>query len=244
MPATAAGLTQGLLLLARRAPPPLLLCCVRSVGGLLAALTAGTAVSLFALYRFATADADLALLLRGRHKPGAFRGKVVWITGASQVRCVGLHACADSSSSHCQGCCAHASAMTCTQARTCERMPLALQGLGEVVATYLAAQGAKLILSSRSRDKLQVRMQRMACTCMLSQHSRLTQQLLLARLSLAPTTRLHSTHPPRRPSRMRAAPRRLSASSCCRSTCWTAPTSWAQQRRRRTPRLAVLASTS
>lgn len=43
----------------------------------------GTAI---ALYGLMSADADLALLLRGRHKPDAFRGKVIWITGASQAR--------------------------------------------------------------------------------------------------------------------------------------------------------------
>eukprot|EP00879_Flechtneria_rotunda_P020883 GHRR01021988.1.p1 GENE.GHRR01021988.1~~GHRR01021988.1.p1 ORF type:complete len:353 (+),score=105.84 GHRR01021988.1:292-1350(+) len=64
-----------------------------------------------ALAVFLSADADLGLLLR-RCKPGAFKGKVVWVTGASQ-------------------------------------------GLGEVLAKYLAAQGAKLILSSRTTDKLQ-----------------------------------------------------------------------------------------
>ncbi len=41
---------------------------------------------LVALYTFATADADLSLLLRGKHKRDAFVGKVVWVTGASQVR--------------------------------------------------------------------------------------------------------------------------------------------------------------
>jgi short-subunit dehydrogenase len=33
---------------------------------------------------------------------------------------------------------------------------LLLQGIGEALAKYLAAQGARLILSSRSADKLQV----------------------------------------------------------------------------------------
>lgn len=41
---------------------------------------------LIALYTFATADADISLLLRGKHKRDAFVGKVVWVTGASQVR--------------------------------------------------------------------------------------------------------------------------------------------------------------
>ena len=40
---------------------------------------------LIALYTFVTADADLSLLLRGKHRPDAFKGKVVWVTGASQV---------------------------------------------------------------------------------------------------------------------------------------------------------------
>jgi hypothetical protein len=34
---------------------------------------------------------------------------------------------------------------------------LLLQGIGEALAKYLASQGARLILSSRSADKLQVR---------------------------------------------------------------------------------------
>lgn len=40
--------------------------------------------ALAALACLAFADADLNLLLRGKHKPGVFRDKVVWITGASQ----------------------------------------------------------------------------------------------------------------------------------------------------------------
>jgi len=49
---------------------------------------------LIALYSFATADADLSLLLRGKHKPGVFKGKVVWVTGASQVWVVSrVHEC-------------------------------------------------------------------------------------------------------------------------------------------------------
>lgn len=133
-----------------------------SVGmsGAAAALAAGAAV--LAAGRFLTADADMALLLRwpgpgsgdclasdrqlrgsaprsdpsppriphpplpsprraarrGAHRRGAFDGKVIWITGASQ-------------------------------------------GLGLVLASYLASQGARLILSSRSLEKLQVG----GCTC-------------------------------------------------------------------------------
>jgi hypothetical protein len=54
-------------------------------------IVAGTAVvaatsGFIALYSFATADADLSLLLRGKHKRDAFVGKVIWVTGASQVR--------------------------------------------------------------------------------------------------------------------------------------------------------------
>eukprot|EP00877_Chromochloris_zofingiensis_P006070 jgi/Chrzof1/1716/Cz10g18120.t1 len=79
-------------------------------------------LSVYAIYnlvRLIRADADLALLSKGRHKADAFRGKVIWITGASQ-------------------------------------------GLGEVLAKYLCSQGAKLILSSRSKEKLQK--VKMACT--------------------------------------------------------------------------------
>lgn len=68
---------------------------------------------LIAIYAFATADADLSLLLRGRHKRNAFAGKVVWVTGASQ-------------------------------------------GLGAALAMHLSQHGAKVVLSARSEDKLQV----------------------------------------------------------------------------------------
>jgi hypothetical protein len=40
--------------------------------------------ALIQIARLIFADADLALLSKGRHPPRAFRGKVVWITGASQ----------------------------------------------------------------------------------------------------------------------------------------------------------------
>lgn len=82
------------------------------VSVLLSAVAAVSTSSLIALYTFATADADLSLLLRGKHKADAFAGKVVWVTGASQ-------------------------------------------GLGATIAQYLARQGAKVIISARSQDKLQ-----------------------------------------------------------------------------------------
>lgn len=44
-----------------------------------------TTAWIVALFSLATADSDLSLQLRGRHKPNAFQGKVVWVTGASQV---------------------------------------------------------------------------------------------------------------------------------------------------------------
>ncbi len=52
-----------------------------------AVLGAAVAVLAYRLIRLALADADLYLLSLGRHKPDAFRDKVVWITGASQVSC-------------------------------------------------------------------------------------------------------------------------------------------------------------
>jgi len=64
------------------------------------------------LVLFARADCDLGLLLRGPAPADAFRGKVVWVTGASQ-------------------------------------------GLGEELARALAARGARLVLTSRSREKLE-----------------------------------------------------------------------------------------
>lgn len=69
-------------------------------------------IALIVLVLFAKADCDLGLLLRGPAPPQAFRGKVVWVTGASQ-------------------------------------------GLGEELARRLAARGAKLVLTSRSRAKLE-----------------------------------------------------------------------------------------
>lgn len=56
------------------------------IGALLALMALGTAVAFVAVLSLVRADADLGLLLKGKHKPNAFRGKVVWITGASQVR--------------------------------------------------------------------------------------------------------------------------------------------------------------
>lgn len=67
---------------------------------------------IFLVVVFAKADCDLGLLLRGPAPPDAFRGKVVWVTGASQ-------------------------------------------GLGEELARRLAARGARLVLTSRSRAKLE-----------------------------------------------------------------------------------------
>ncbi|WIA36880.1 hypothetical protein OEZ86_008130 [Tetradesmus obliquus] len=73
------------------------------VGALVAFVTVSATGTAIALYGLMSADADLALLLRGRHKPDAFRGK----------------------------------------------------GIGEALAKYLAGQGARLILSSRSAERLQ-----------------------------------------------------------------------------------------
>lgn len=94
---------------------PAMLAMASSMGWVSVVLSTAAVIGtsgLIALYSFATADADLSLLLRGKHKPGVFKGKVVWVTGASQ-------------------------------------------GLGATVARYLAAQGAKVIVSARSEDKLQ-----------------------------------------------------------------------------------------
>ena len=52
------------------------------------AVAAGAAVAWLAwtLFRFIRADADLALLSRPPPPPDAWRGKVVWVVGASQVK--------------------------------------------------------------------------------------------------------------------------------------------------------------
>lgn len=63
-------------------------CLLCSMGWVSVVLSTAAVIGtsgLIALYSFATADADLSLLLRGKHKPGAFKDKVVWVTGASQV---------------------------------------------------------------------------------------------------------------------------------------------------------------
>jgi len=85
-----------------------------SAGGapLLAAVSWVALLFLLLLVLFAVADCDLGLYLRGPAPPDAFRGKVVWITGASQ-------------------------------------------GLGEALARKLAARGARLVLTSRSREGLE-----------------------------------------------------------------------------------------
>jgi hypothetical protein len=72
---------------ADRVPVAHVLLC--RVGWLSLALSTAAVIGtsgLIALYAFATADADISLLLRGKHKRDAFAGKVVWVTGASQVR--------------------------------------------------------------------------------------------------------------------------------------------------------------
>ncbi|KAI7846257.1 hypothetical protein COHA_000237 [Chlorella ohadii] len=81
---------------------------------MLLAAAAGAAAlwAAWTLLRFARADADLTLLSKRAPPPHAWRGKVVWIVGASQ-------------------------------------------GLGEALARYWAEAGARLILSSRSLDKLE-----------------------------------------------------------------------------------------
>jgi hypothetical protein len=66
-------------------------CClsVRSAGWVsvvVTTLAVAASAWLYAAYLFFTADADLGLLLRGRHRENAFADKVVWVTGASQVR--------------------------------------------------------------------------------------------------------------------------------------------------------------
>jgi dehydrogenase/reductase SDR family member 7 len=78
---------------------------------LAAAATLAAALCFTLLLLFAKADCDLGLYLSGPAPKDAFRGKVVWITGASQ-------------------------------------------GLGEELARRLAAQGARLVLTSRSEEKL------------------------------------------------------------------------------------------
>jgi hypothetical protein len=62
-------------------------CCYRLgwFGAFVALATVSATTSAIALYGLLSADADLGLLLRGKHKPDAFRGKVIWITGASQA---------------------------------------------------------------------------------------------------------------------------------------------------------------
>ena len=48
------------------------------------AVAAVCAIVVYKAVRLLKADADLHLLGLGKHKNGAFQGKVVWITGASQ----------------------------------------------------------------------------------------------------------------------------------------------------------------
>jgi hypothetical protein len=63
------------------------LCCSLGwLGALLALAAVSATTSAIVLYGLLSADADLGLLLRGKHKPDAFRGNVIWVTGASQVR--------------------------------------------------------------------------------------------------------------------------------------------------------------
>lgn len=83
------------------------------------AATVAVLAALRLALRFARADADLTLLSKRPPPPGALRGSVVWIVGASQ-------------------------------------------GLGEALALQFASLGARLVLSSRSLDKLEA--VKAACT--------------------------------------------------------------------------------
>jgi fructose-specific component phosphotransferase system IIB-like protein len=90
--------------------------CSTTLGASTMWLFAGLLLPVYAcwkLIQLARADADLALLGKGKYKPDAFEGKKVWVVGASQ-------------------------------------------GLGESVATELSSLGARVILSSRRKDALQV----------------------------------------------------------------------------------------
>ena len=85
------------------------------------------------------ADADLELLSKRKPPKNAFADKVVWITGASQVRC---RLCCDEVPSRLH--------------LGFQLWFLDLQGLGEELAKQFAAQGAYLILSSRNAARLEV----------------------------------------------------------------------------------------
>ena len=98
------------------------------------------------------ADADLKLLGSCKLPREAFKDKVVWITGASQVcfssvpELLKISAQQESrivpSESNIEGC-------------SSSSMPGA-QGLGEELAICFASHGAKLILSARNRERLEV----------------------------------------------------------------------------------------
>lgn len=93
---------------------------------------------LYTLFRFAHAYADLSLMSKRRRVPkDGFKGKVVWIVGASQ-------------------------------------------GLGEELALYFAKSGAKLILSSRSKDNLDAVKKR----CLAQHGAMTTDQVVLLPLDL------------------------------------------------------------
>ena len=92
-----------------------------------------------ALLNVCRADADLELLSKRKPPKNAFADKVVWITGASQVRC---HICCDEVPSRLH--------------LGFQLWFLDLQGLGEELAKQFAAQGAYLILSSRNAARLEV----------------------------------------------------------------------------------------
>ena len=113
-----------------------------------------------------SADADLTLLSKRAPPPHAWRGKVVWIVGASQVGFV----CVFVPSTCLPACCRWLQKLQfrrrCRQAalwihpsvsqpQSSILLRVASQGLGEALARYWAEAGARLILSSRSLDKLE-----------------------------------------------------------------------------------------
>jgi hypothetical protein len=101
---------------------------------LLTALVSAATTASVAVLAFWRADADLNLWLRPRHKRDAFAGKVVWVTGASQVRADGaacgwwqrrdaIHACLLLRLAHRGGCCT-SSGRRKARRRPCVPMPV------------------------------------------------------------------------------------------------------------------------
>ena len=89
-------------------------------------------------------EVDLSLAAKGKAPAGAFRGKTIWITGASQVGVCPAHGVVLSQS------------LQCLSARGDLEASGPEQGLGKALALHFGHHGSRIILSARNETALKV----------------------------------------------------------------------------------------